>query len=179
MIRMLMRNQPPERLAALTHYVIARTPADQLGATKLNKVLWWVDCAAFRRWGQSMSGLGSYRRLQNGPVPEGSAVDQLKRDGAIVERGRQTYAGVRREFISILEPPVHLFTAEEIDVINQVIVSVCRMTASEASEASHDALWEETPHLGAMPVAAGAISVREVASDDVEWAKHEMARLSL
>ena len=174
-----MRNQPPERLVALTHYVIARTPAEQLGATKLNKVLWWVDCAAFRRWGQSMSGLESYRRLQNGPVPDGGAVEQLKRDGSIVERSRETWAGNRREFIAIIEPPVHRFSAEEIDVINQVIVSVCRMTAAEASEASHDALWEETPHLGSMPIAAGAISAREIGTEDVEWAKHEMARLSL
>ena len=175
-----MRNSPPERLAALAHYVIARTPPEQLGATKLNKVLWWVDCAAFRRWGHSLSGLESYLRLQNGPVPAEirDVIDLLQRQGAIAERSQPTPVGSRREFFAIAEPPVSGFTAEEIDLINQVIVGVCRMSAAEASEVSHDALWEETPPMGAMPVAAGAVVMRDVRPEDVAWAQQELSRLS-
>lgn len=180
MIRIRMQNTLPERLAALAHYVIARTPPDQLGATKLNKVLWWVDCAAYRRWGRSLSGLQSYVRLPNGPVPDGikDVIEYLKAQRAIIDRSQPTPAGNRREFISIAEPPVSVFSAEEIDVINQVIVGVCQMTAAEASAASHDALWEETPPLGPMPVAAGSIVTRDVRPEDVAWALGELERLS-
>jgi len=33
----------PDRLAAMAHYVIARCAPEELGATKLNKVLWFTD----------------------------------------------------------------------------------------------------------------------------------------
>jgi len=165
----------------MAHYVIARTPPDQLGATKLNKVLWWVDCAAYRHWGASISGLDTYIRLPNGPVPDGirEALDLLKRSGCVVEQSRPTPAGSRREFIALKEPPVAEFSAEEIDLIGQVITAVCCMTAAEASNASHDALWEEIPHLGLMPVAAGSVVTREVRPDDLAWAKSEIARLAV
>ncbi len=176
-----MSNHPYERLAALTHYVIARTPPDQLGATKLNKILWWVDCESYRRWGRSLSGLESYLRLQNGPVPIGGreAIAVLKARAAIAEQSVPTPAGNRRQFYSLSEPPVSVFSAEEIDLINQVINSVCRMTAVEASDASHDVLWEETPQFAQMPVSAGSVAVRETRPDDLAWAQRELARLSL
>lgn len=176
-----MRNHLAERLSTVAHYVIARTPPDQLGATKLNKVLWWVDCAAYARWGRSITGLDTYLRMPHGPVPDGisDALAILKLNGSVGERSCGTPVGPRREFVALKEPPLESFSAEEIDLISQIVLAVTRMSAQEASELSHDALWEEAGHLGSMPVAAGAISTREVRSGDLEWAERELAALSL
>lgn len=176
-----MRNHPAERLAKVAHYVIARTPPEQLGATKLNKVLWWVDCAAHARWGRSLTGLDSYLRLPHGPVPDGisDAISILKLSGSVAERSCGTPVGMRREFVALKEPPLESFSAEEVDLISQIVQAVARMSAQEASELSHDALWDEAGHLGSMSVAAGSIVPREVRSDDLEWAERELEALGL
>jgi hypothetical protein len=176
-----MENSYPDRLSALAHYVIARTRPDQLGATKLNKVLWWLDCSAYRRWGRSLSGVENYVRMKFGPVPVGiqTALASLKSRGEIHERSCDTPAGPRREFVALAEPPIHLFTAEEVDQIMQTITTVASMSAAEASTASHDALWDETEAGAAMSIAAGSVVQRDTQPDDIAWARAELERLAV
>jgi len=83
-------------------------------------------------------------------------------------------AGTRREFVAISEPPVQDFSSEEIDLIAQIVGAASRMTAVEASQASHDALWDETDAGGSMSVAAGSVRRRDVRPDDVAWAHREL-----
>jgi hypothetical protein len=42
-----------DRLLWATHYVIARCDPAKLGATKLNKVLWFADVIYYRRHGRT------------------------------------------------------------------------------------------------------------------------------
>ena len=170
-----------DRLAKLVHYVIARTKPDQLGATKLNKILWFIDCAAFKEFGHSISGLHSYTKRQFGPTPYAMPVvlKEVKSEGLISEEVQEYTIGFRREYHSLVEPDFDVFSKSEIDLINRVIVDHISMTANEISELSHDALWEETELEEPMTIAEGAFAPRPVSTDAIEWAKSEVARLKL
>lgn len=167
-----------ERLAAATHYVIARHHPSHMGATKLNKVLWFADCEHYRRHGRTITGEAAYVRKPNGPCTAqfDATLGLLKERGAICEESVPTYIGYpRREFHSLVPPDVSLFSGEEIDILNEVAKEIARLTAQEASDLSHDDLWTETPSNGLMPVAAGAVKVGGLAADDMDWARAAFA----
>ena len=167
-----------DRLATAAHYVIARIAPDRLGATKLNKVLWFADCEFYRRHGRSLTGEESYVRKPNGPcVPRFEAtLDNLRERGIILERSEPTYAGYpRREFTSLKEPDISCFSAEEVDLLMLVGKEIAKMTAQEASDYSHDALWHEAPANGTLPVAAGAASPSLPTEAELEWGREAFA----
>lgn len=134
------------RLKALVHYVCDQCPdPTMLGATKLNKVLWYVDTIAYRKIGQTISGETTYIKRQFGPVPKRilKTLEGLENDGSIVIKNVPSLGGSRREFIS-LKPSSHsMFTDQERLIIDQVVDVICRdHTAASISELSHDAIWE-------------------------------------
>lgn len=171
------RNTP--RLAQVVHYIIARTPPEMLGATKLNKVLWFVDCYAYRKWGESLTGLTHYIRLKNGPVPEGltDALRGLKSEGKVLENPQPTPVGTRREFLSIGEPDLSDMTAEHIDLIHSVIEAIRPHSAQSVSDLTHDALWEAVADGASMSVAAGSVTPQPMSDDAWRWAQAEAARI--
>jgi hypothetical protein len=46
------------RLAGVTHYVIERCEPAKLGATRLNKILWYSDVLYYRHHGCTITGAG-------------------------------------------------------------------------------------------------------------------------
>lgn len=162
-----------DKLPKLVHYVVARTRPSELGATKLNKVLWFADLTHYRRYGHTMSGAGSYQKLQHGPVPNEivHTVRLLKDAGRIGIRYSDTPAGQRREFVWLEQPSLDAFEAEEIDVLNEAIDWVCgNHSAASISALTHDALWQEIELADQIPVGAAAIVSEDVSEDDIEWA---------
>jgi len=58
-----------EKLAELILYVCHKSEADErFGATKLNKILFYSDFAAYRQLGQPITG-ADYQNLEEGPAP--------------------------------------------------------------------------------------------------------------
>jgi len=160
------------------HYVIARARPDRLGATKLNKVLWFADLASYRRTGRTITGQRSYEKRQFGPVPNGivRALRRLETEGSIVTRLVSTPKGQRREFIWLAQPEVSAFTAEEIDILNQAIAWVCdRHSAVSISDLTHDALWEEIDLGDQIAIGAASVTPDPVTSEDVDWAREALA----
>jgi hypothetical protein len=166
------------RLGQIAHYIIARTPSYMLGATKLNKMLWFIDCHSYQRWGHSMTGLTHYVRLENGPVPDGltGTLSDLKMSGKIAEDPQMTAVGMRREFLSLEEPDLDGMTAGEIDLIHSVIEAIRPLSAQQASDRSHDSLWQEIPTGSSITVAAGSAIPEPVDDAAYRWAMAEAAR---
>ena len=167
-----------DKLAAAAHYLIARIHPSQLGATKLQKALWFADCAMYARHGRTITGEERYVRKPMGPCSPRleSVLAALKSDGRIEEEHYVTMIGYpRREFRSIVEPELCCFEAEEVDLLMQVGTEIAKLTAQEASELSHDALWIETKPNAAMYVAAGAVRVEPLSDSDLDWARAAFA----
>lgn len=168
------------RLKDMVHYVVRHTTPERLGATKLNKVLWFADVMHYRLHGRTISGATTYQKNHYGPTPEGigHVLSELKKDGAIAERGSMTPAGPRREYVWLEDVDASVFTAEEVDTILQVIEWATQMSAKEISDLSHDTLWEETPLGCAISVAAASVSPGEPDDEDLAWARQCFADVS-
>jgi hypothetical protein len=165
------------KLAAAAHYVIARTEPSQLGATKLNKILWYSDIEYYRRTGHSITSVKTYVRLPRGPVPHriDDALKLLQREGKILERKAKVYDYDRREFIWAKQPDVSIFTADQIDVINIFIDLIKTMTAEQISNITHeDAMWVELGNGEPMPVNAGSVIPRSPTEANLAWATSQI-----
>ena len=168
----------PDRLALAAHYVIARHPGAALGATKLNKVLWFADCEFYRRHGVSITGARDYVRKPNGPCAKGleAVLAKMRSDGLLHEEPVKTIVGTtRRQMYSTTDPDLTTFSGEEIDVLNEVARAITQLTADEASELSHDDLWSETKANGLMAVAAGAVKSIGLPDNLDDWARASFA----
>jgi hypothetical protein len=161
------------RVAATAHYVIARTEPSRLGFTKLNKVLWYADIEHYRRHGESLTGLTQYVRMPQGPMSKAisTAVRDLERASKVTERPVKVIDYMRRELIGLEEPDISSFTAEQIDILNQVMDVLCKYTAAEVSDSTHDAFWRELSDGDIMSVGAGSVVPREPTLKEIEWAK--------
>jgi len=162
--------QPAERLGLVLHYVIARTVG--FGAIKLNKAVCTADAEFYRRYGRSITGAVSFQKQKFGPVPNGvvKELDRLRASGKITPLERPTTVGVRREYASQVEPNLSDFDATEIDVINVAIAGLERISANEASERTHDALWDEIEPFGQIPIQAAAFQPTEIDQETLTWA---------
>ena len=163
---------PAPRLAPVLHYVIARTVGADFGAVKINKAVVAADREFFRRFGRTITGAASFQKQQHGPVPNGvlKALKALSVAGSVSKRSVMTPVGTRDEYLAHKEPDISAFTAEEVDVMNMAIASLERVTARQASEQTHDSLWEEVEMAGQIPVKAAAFSPSQVDEDTLAWA---------
>jgi len=148
-----------DKLAHAAHLLIAHLPPGDLGATKLNKILWFADCEFQFRHGRSLTGETNYVRMPQGPCPARitEVLDALKSSGAIVERLQPAFSYARREFTPVTRPDVSVFTAEEIEILLGTAMRLAPMTAKAVSRLSHDDLWEATEPDGLMSVESGSV----------------------
>lgn len=164
----------PRRLAFAAHYVIRRTEPAELGATKLNKILWFADLEHYRQHGDTITGLAAYIRMPKGPVPDGieSALKKLKDGGAVCERRSRVIDYDRREFVWLKEPDLSMFTADEIDTLNVFIDIIRKQPAGFISDVTHkDALWKVLENRDQMSVRAAAVVPRAPSPKELGWAQ--------
>jgi hypothetical protein len=162
-----------ERVAATAHYVIARTDPSMLGVTKLNKILWYSDLEHYRRRGKSITGLRHYTRMPQGPMSKdiGRAVQVLKNNRAIVERSTKVVDYTRRELLWLKQPDLSGFTAEQIDLMNQMIAWISPLSADEVSRITHgDPLWKELIDNENMAIGPASIVAGPPSPKQLEWA---------
>lgn len=164
-----------DHLAAVAHFVIDEA-GTELGRTKLNKILWFADCASWRRHGRTITGLTEYVKLQYGPVPPRMdlALAKLVESGAIRTDSYLVGTFTRHGFISTrhTDASANHLGPEDKDILREIITAVRPLSAFDVSELSHDALWHETPHGGKISVEAA--SVKQVTPPDlrvIEWTK--------
>ena len=163
-----------EKFKELVHYVCWKSedPA-KLGATKLNKVLWFSELNTFLRTGSSISG-SKFVKRQFGPVPKAilQILDRLQDEQKIVIRDSDYYGRSKRDFISIKRPNLNVFSSEEISLVDKMINVVCeKHTAASISSISHDSVWEMAEIGEEMPLYTVFAKRGEVTEDDISWAR--------
>jgi hypothetical protein len=166
---------------ALVHYVCARSgdPA-RLGATKLNKILWFADVIAYVRTGHPITG-AIYVKRQFGPVPRGimASRSRLRANGKIFEKKELVGTYEQIQFISLQEPDLSPFRAEEISLVDEVIDIICNShTARSISDLTHDNVWKMAEIGEEIPLHAMLAAQRvEIDESDIEWAMKEIGRI--
>jgi hypothetical protein len=164
-----------DRLTALVHYLVDRCDPASLGATKLNKALWFADREAHILLGHTITGR-DYIKLENGPVPAGigPVLGELKAAGAIVERRVRVIEHTRREFEAARPADVSKFSEQELALIDAVADFVCARSAREISDISHDEAWESFEIGEVIPVEVGSAAafLAPISEDKLRWARH-------
>ncbi len=169
-----------KKLRALVHYVCSKCPnRNLLGATKLNKILWYSDAIALQHYGTPITG-ETYIKRQFGPVPKHilKVIDQLETDKALAIKSSPFHRYEKREYVSLKEPDISIFSPEEISLIDDVIHLICyRHTANSISLATHDRIWELAEIGEDIPLeTVFSSSLDEVTESDVQWAKQALAK---
>lgn len=135
-----------DKLAELVLYIAKQTLGDvAAGATKLNKYLYFADFSAVRRLGRPITG-AEYQRLRFGPAPRRlPPVRQrlVRTSDARLEERVDALGYVHHELIPLREPRTDLFTAEELRLVDEIIETLRKRSATEVSELSHrEAGWQ-------------------------------------
>jgi hypothetical protein len=171
-----------KRFKTLVHYVCDRcTDPTKLGATKLNKALWYSDTFAYRINGRAISrDSAGYVKRQFGPVPKHvlRALDELEKEGALKIREVTFFGKKKREFISLKTADTKVFDDDEQEIINQVVDQVCNgHTAVSISDLSHDAIWEAADLGEEIPLyAVLAAKAEPPTKEDYVWAEKVIKR---
>ena len=171
-----LRNSPD--FDNIVHFVISRTSSHELGATKLNKVLWVADKMSWQDNEKSLTGLNSYKRMPKGPVPGPitPSLKRLKETGRIDEFSDPKYMGRLRMFRSLKEPDIESLSGATVDYLMRAIAYVTPMTASQISEETHDAYWQELSDGDDMDIGAAAMVIGDMSVEELDWARAQMAQ---
>lgn len=167
-----------DKLHHLTHYIISRCDEPSvLGATKLNKILWFSDAWAYMRLGSPITE-ARYEKRQFGPVPSGilNVQNNLVKNGRIILR-QGAYGGYpQTQFVSLTTPDINGFSGPQISLVDSIISDICHNhTAASISQASHDIVWDAAELGEEIPLyAVFASRQAELTGDDVVWAREQM-----
>lgn len=138
-----------QKMKELILYLAAKSEGDpRFSATKLNKLLFYCDFAAYRRLGRAITG-HSYQKLQFGPAPKAMLpfLEQMKQDGDAVEVEREHFGFRQKRLVALRPPRVSVFTAEELYLAEQVVADLWESNARQVSDLSHDFIGWKVAHL--------------------------------
>lgn len=161
-----------EKIKSVFHYIIFSTDPSNLGATKLNKVLWHADVSFYRKTGKTITGETYYIRMKKGPVANNfyDVIASLKEDKLIHEHQVPTPVGIRRQYVSRSGEQPEGLTTEEAEAIDDAISSIMPLSAAQASARTHGPIWEELLDNQRMPVRAASVVSAEILPEEIEWA---------
>ena len=171
-----------KKLKALVHYICSKCPdRSLLGATKLNKILWYADAISLETRGESITR-ETYVKRQFGPVPKHilQVIDKLEDEDAIAVKSTPFHNYEKKEFVSLKKPDISMFSPDEISLIDDVIREICfNHTATSISLASHDRIWELAEIGDELPLETiFASELDEVTEADVRWAKRALSKIA-
>lgn len=173
-----------DKLKELALYISARCEhLRRFGATKLNKVLFYADFAAFKRRGRPITG-ADYQRLPHGPAPVRMLPiqQQLQQEGRAVVRTRPVTQGgpwVENRLIALAPADLSVFEPEEIALVEEVIEVFKHSTAATMSDMTHSLPgWLFSNDQAVIPYSTALLPKKRhpLATRDAERAKASVAR---
>jgi hypothetical protein len=129
----------------------------------------------FLRYGKTISG-ETYRKFPQGPVCRhlSAILDTLVQEKQIAVRKAKVYDYEQYEYISLVEPDLSPFTAQEIDVIWRQISRIEPLLDKEAGLFPHGRAWEIADMWEEIPMySVSADKTREITEEDLAWALAE------
>ena len=152
-----------DKLAAAVAYLSERSRNDDnFGVTKLVKLLYYADCAAYRRTGEPITG-ATYIHMPHGPYPHSWQVLQrrLEDEGAVKILEESLPNGNRRNRPVAGELPVgDVLSEQDRRFLDEQLRRFADFNAGQIEEYSHDEVaWRATQPGRAMPYELSGIRV--------------------
>lgn len=126
---------------------------EDLGAVKLNKVLYYVDMLNYAHHRAVVTG-ATYRKRPNGPASDQLlfTLRDLAGAGDIEIRNVEFHGYWKKEYIAKVDEPAGVLNASELSLLDDVIEFVCRHNSARSiSEYSHTLPWEMADMGGEIP----------------------------
>jgi len=165
-----------DKFKDLVHFIVheCSNHPEQLGSTRLNKVLWYTDVIAYKMNGEAITK-ETYIKAQGGPVPKHilNTIQKLGKEGKITVQ-EPVYKFDPRKYISIVPPAALALSDDEKALAIHVLNAVRGFSASDISETTHDIIWaaatmgEEIPLFATLAANEGVITEEALSwADDV------------
>jgi uncharacterized phage-associated protein len=116
------------------------------GKTVLFKLLYFSDFDSYELTEKSITG-EDYIKLNHGPAPThfDRVIKDMKEKNLVKEVKLKALEFDRIKFVCLDKPDLSLFSAKELDIVNNVIKRLSGMTARQISAYSHgDMPWKAT-----------------------------------
>lgn len=145
----MVKNYSEPKFRSLVLYLAWLSRHDEkFGRTKLNKQLYYCDFLAYAVLGESMTG-AKYQRLPNGPAPRRMLPvrKKLESDGLAVEAEVGFYGHSQKRLTPFDKPKLDgVFTAEQVDLIHQVVDMLRDLNGTQISDKTHqlEVGWQVT-----------------------------------
>lgn len=123
----------------LVLYVSKRSEDDRyFGATKLNKLLFFADTLAYGYFGKPITG-AVYQALPQGPAPKKLLPirKQMIQNHELTIRRERAGRFIQHRPTALRNADVSVFTAQELDLVNEIMGLLRDRSANEISELSH------------------------------------------
>jgi len=129
-----------DKLRELILFICRRSEGDgPFGATKLNKLLFFSDFVAYRKFGKSITG-HRYQRLKKGPAPRAllPICNQMEAEGTIAFAERDYHGYTQKQIFARRDANLQEFSADEIALVTELIEEYWGKTATQLSDLSHE-----------------------------------------
>jgi len=143
---------------------------DSFGATKLNKILFNADFAAYSLWGKPITGV-SYFALENGPAPRPmkKLLRLMQDSGEIVIREKEYYGFPQHRIFPLQSVDVkQYFSVDEISLVFRKIQEYWGRSGTSMSNESHEFLgWSAAALKETIPYSVALIGTRGPTKDEI------------
>ena len=164
----------------LVHIAHESAVDPNFGKTKLNKLLYYIDFAAYRSLGAPVTG-ATYQRRPYGPVPKEipTARAKLVAEGALGLEVTDRFGFRQERFVAIRRPDVSVFTAPEMQIIEDVLTVLRNLNGKDVSDLSHQTVgWQVARDNEVIPYESAFLdSTQDFTSDEIIRAQEIYAEL--
>lgn len=161
-------------------HICASCDAQNLGAVKLNKVLYLADMIRFAVEGRPITG-ATYRKRPYGPTTDAllPTLRELQRDGALKIEAGDYFGYQKTNYLPQRESHPTRLTSEELDWLNEAVDFVCHgNTAKTISEFTHNRAWEVVESGAVIPYHNAFYFFPTVPSlETIEWGMRQAAEI--
>jgi uncharacterized phage-associated protein len=168
------------RLLDVVHYICSKCEPSELGNVKLHKILYFADMLHFADTGRALTGV-EYLKQKYGPCARHltKAICHLRDEGRLRVERRDFHGFKKMDYIALGEVRLSRLDNEKIvALLDAVMEFVCKHSANEISELSHNAAWEVAQVGQPIPYyTAFWLQPPEVTEDDVAEAAGRLKRL--
>ena len=163
-------------------YISKRSEDDRsFGATKLNKLLFYMDFDSYRLLGSPITG-ATYQHLAEGPAPRQLLTerDNLIAVGDAALEERERYSVTQHRLVPGREPNLDLFSQDELEIVENVLAKFRAYNAREISDHSHEEWgWRVTEDSEDIPYEAAWISSDPLTQAQIEVGREIAAKAGL
>lgn len=163
-----------DKLKELILYIARESEGDEhFGVVKLNKLLFNADFEAYRRFGESVTGQ-EYQALPSGPAPRQilPTLQDMQDQSELVIREESLYGYIQKRPLALRQADIHLFSQDEIALIDHILQRFRHMSATQVSDLSHEFLgWSLAEPGETIPYAVALLGREELTEQELEHTK--------